>query len=54
MVGSPPEMFRFSTAPQNSWSMTPSTWASVMSSLRLPRFQLLHIWQRASQTKVQL
>ena len=25
-----------------------------MSSLRLPRFQLLHIVQRASQTKVQL
>ena len=54
VVGSPPEMLRFSTAPQNSWSKAPSTSASVMSSLRLPRFQLLHIVQRASQTKVQL
>ena len=54
VVGSPPEMLRFSTASQNGLSMTPSISASVMSSLRLPRFQLLHIVQRASQTKVQL
>ena len=54
VVGSPPEMFRFSTACQKSLSMTPSTCSSVMSSLRLPHFQLLHISQRASQTQVQL
>ena len=54
VVGSPPEMLRFSMAPQNSWFMTPSSWSRVMSLFRSPRFQLLHIWQRASQTNVQL
>ena len=54
VVGSPPEMFRFSRAPQNLWSMTPSSCSSVMSLFRSPRFQLLHIWQRASHTNVQL
>ena len=54
VVGSPPEMLRFSTAPQKSWCMTPSSCSSVMSYLRSPRFQLLHIVQRASQTNVQL
>ena len=54
VVGSPPEMFRFSTAPQNGLAMTGSSWASVMSDLRSPHFQLLHMVQRASQTQVQL
>ena len=54
VVGSPPEMFKFSTAPQNGVSSTGSSCASVMSDLRSPHFQLLHIVQRASQTQVQL
>ena len=48
------EIFRFSTAPQNGLFMTGSSWSSVMSDLRSPHFQLLHIVQRASQTQVQL
>jgi hypothetical protein len=43
VVGSPPEMFRFSTALQNGWAIAGSSWASVMSDLRSPCFQLLHI-----------
>ena len=54
VVGSPPEMFRFSIAPQNGWLIAGSSCASVMSDLRSPCFQLLHISQRASQTQVQL
>jgi hypothetical protein len=54
VVGSPPEMLRFSTAPQKGWFMAPSSCSSVMSDLRSPRFQLLHISQRASHTNVQL
>ena len=34
--------------------MTGSSWASVMSDLRSPHFQLLHIVHLASQTQVQL
>jgi hypothetical protein len=34
--------------------MTGSSWSSVMSDLRSPHFQLLHIVQRASHTHVQL
>ncbi len=41
-------------APQNGWFMARSTCSSVMSDLRSPRFQLLHISQRASHTNVQL
>ena len=54
VVGSPPEMLRFSTAPQNGLSRTGSSWSSVMSVLRSPHFQLLHIVHLASQTQVQL
>jgi hypothetical protein len=54
VVGSPPEILRFSTACQKSAAMTGSSCSSVMSSLRLPHFQLLHISQRASHTQVQL
>jgi hypothetical protein len=54
VVGSPPEMFRFSTAPQNGLSMTGSSWSRVMSDGRSPHFQLLHIVHLASQTQVQL
>ena len=54
VVGSPPEMLRFSTAPQNGSVIAGSSWASVMSDLRSPCFQLLHISHWASQTQVQL
>ena len=54
VVGSPPEMFRFSIAPQNGSAIAGSSCSSVMSDLRSPCFQLLHISQRASQTHVQL
>ncbi len=54
VVGSPPEMLRFSTAPQNGLAMTGSSCASVMSLLRSPHFQLLHIVHFASHTHVQL
>ena len=54
VVGSPPEMLRFSTAPQNGLAKTGSSCSSVMSDLRSPHFQLLHIVHRASQTHVQL
>ncbi len=47
-------MFRFSTAPQNGFAITGSSCASVMSDLRSPHFQLLHMVHRASQTQVQL
>ena len=54
VVGSPPEMFRFSMLPQNGSAMTGSSASRVMSALRSPYFQLLHISQRASHTHVQL
>ena len=54
VVGSPPEMFRFSSAPQKGWCITPSSSSSDMSDFRSPRFQLLHISHLASQTNVQL
>ena len=54
VVGSPPEMFRFSTAPQNGCCIAGSSCASVMSDLRSPCFQLLHISHWASHTQVQL
>ena len=54
VVGSPPEMFRFSTAPQKGWLIAGSSSASVMSDLRSPCFQLLHISHWASHTHVQL
>ncbi len=53
VVGSPPEMLAFSMFFHSPELKTFSIWASVMSDLRSPRFQLLHISQRASQTKVQ-
>jgi len=49
----PPEMLAFSMCFQRGELKTFSICASVMSDLRSPRFQLLHISQRASQTKVQ-
>ncbi len=54
VVGSPPEMFRFSTAPQKGCAIAGSSCASVRSALRSPNFQLLHISHLASQTQVQL
>jgi len=54
VVGSPPEMAAFSMFRQKSDRKTPSICSSVMSSFRLPRFQLLHISHRASHTQVQL
>ncbi len=53
VVGSPPETFAFSMFFHNGESNTFSMSASDMSLLRSPRVQLLHISQRASQTKVQ-
>ena len=53
VVGSPPETLAFSTFFQSGEANTRSTSSRLMSSLRSPRFQLLHISQRASQTNVQ-
>jgi hypothetical protein len=53
VVGSPPDSEAFSMSFQRLELNTFSICASVMSSLRLPRVQLLHISQRASQTNVQ-
>ena len=52
VVGSPPEMLQFSMFFQSGDEKAFSMSARLMSSLRLPRFQLLHISQRASHTKV--
>ena len=52
VVGSPPEMDAFSMCFQSGESNTCSICSSVMSSLRLPLVQLLHMLQRASHTKV--
>ena len=54
VVGSPPDTLAISIFFQKSDRNTRSIWSNVMSSLRSPRFQLLHISQRASQTQVQL
>ena len=53
VVGSPPEIEAFSMPFHRFDEKARSICSSVMSSLRLPRVQLLHISQRASQTKVQ-
>src|SRR5687768_18402274 len=53
VVGSPPDSDAFSMSLQRLELNTFSICASVMSSLRLPRVQLLHISQRASHTNVQ-
>src|SRR4029079_10184738 len=53
VVGSPPEIEAFSMFFQRLEREACAICASVMSSLRLPRVQLLHISQRASHTKVQ-
>ncbi len=53
VVGSPPERLAISTFFQRlDWKVF-SISSSDMSDLRSPRSQLLHISQRASQTKVQ-
>ena len=54
VVGSPPETLAISIFFQKSDSNTRAICSNVMSSLRSPRFQLLHISQRASHTHVQL
>ena len=53
VVGSPPESDAFSMSFHRLELKACSICSSVMSSLRFPRVQLLHISQRASQTKVQ-
>src|SRR6478735_12479148 len=53
VVGSPPEIEAFAMSFQRFELNACSICASVMSSLRLPRVQLLHISQRASHTNVQ-
>jgi len=53
VVGSPPEMLAFSIFFQSLELNARSISAIVRSLLRSPRFQLLHISQRASQTNVQ-
>ena len=53
VVGSPPESMHISTFFQSGFWKTRSICSSVMSLLRSPRCQLLHISQRASQTNVQ-
>src|SRR5918993_5096042 len=53
VVGSPPEIDAFSMSFHRFELKACSICSSVMSSLRLPRVQLLHISQRASQTNVQ-
>ena len=53
VVGSPPETLAFSTFFQRFELNALSMSARLMSALRSPRFQLLHISQRASQTNVQ-
>src|SRR5919109_4147841 len=53
VVGSPPDSDAFSMSFQRFELNACSIWASVRSVLRSPRVQLLHISQRASQTKVQ-
>ena len=53
VVGSPPETFAFSMCFHSPESNIRSISSSVMSDLRSPRVQLLHISQRASQTNVQ-
>ena len=53
VVGSPPDSDAFSMSFQKLELNTRSICSRVMSSLRLPRVQLLHISQRASHTKVQ-
>ena len=54
VVGSPPESMHISTFFQSGLWKARSICSSVMSLLRSPRCQLLHISQRASQTNVQL
>ena len=53
VVGSPPERLAFSMFFHRLELKARSICSSVMSSLRFPRVQLLHISQRASQTNVQ-
>ena len=53
VVGSPPESDAFSMSFQRLELNACSICGSVRSDLRSPRFQLLHISQKASQTKVQ-
>ena len=52
VVGSPPDSIAISMFFQRGFWKALSICASVMSVLRSPRCQLLHISQRASQTKV--
>ena len=53
VVGSPPESDAFSMSFQRLELNACSICGRVRSDLRSPRFQLLHISQKASQTKVQ-
>ncbi len=53
VVGSPPDSDAFSMSFQSGELKARSIWSRVMSDLRSPRVQLLHISQRASQTNVQ-
>ena len=53
VVGSPPDSEAFSMSFHSGELNAVSICSSVMSSLRLPRVQLLHISQRASHTNVQ-
>jgi len=53
VVGSPPDSEAFSMSFHRGEEKARSICSMLMSSLRLPRVQLLHISQRASHTNVQ-